>query len=147
MNLAFYFLIQLHYVLLQPNLSEILSYCTTLCTRLLQNKGLREDILRLLVRLHSNLDAESSLATTQPDYINICQCLIYLDDPVSVSEILRKLLKEDKVGFILEKFICINCLHKRRKLWGQHDVYGLIQRTYKYKFPLGENYKIALAAA
>ena len=83
--------------LLQPNLSEILSYCTNLCTRLLQNKGLRDDILRLLVRLHSNRDADTSVGPAQPDYINICQCLIYLNDPVSVSEILRKLIQEDKV--------------------------------------------------
>nr|CAB3265235.1 26S proteasome non-ATPase regulatory subunit 1 [Phallusia mammillata] len=81
---------------LTPNLSEMLSYCTNLCTRMLQHKGLREDILRLLVRLHSNLDPTTTGATSQPDYINICQCLIYLDDPASVSDILRKLIRGDQ---------------------------------------------------
>ncbi|CAK8698182.1 unnamed protein product [Clavelina lepadiformis] len=81
---------------LTPNLSEILSYCTTLCIRLLQHKGLREDILRLLVRLHSHLDLADTTVSSQPDYINICQCLIYLNDAGSVSEILRKLISGDK---------------------------------------------------
>lgn len=81
----------------QPNLSEMLSYCTNLCTRMLQHKGLREDILRLLVRLHSNLEPTSTGTASQPDYINICQCLIYLDDPASVSDILRKLIRGDQV--------------------------------------------------
>ena len=84
-------------VYFQPNLSEVLSYCTNLCTRILQNKGLREDILRLLVRLHSSMNTGSSSVSSQPDYINICQCLIYLNDPVAVSDILLKLLKDNKV--------------------------------------------------
>lgn len=76
-----------------PDLSEMLSYCTSLCTRVIQHKGLREEILRLLVRLHSDLN--SKFHGNQPDYINICQCLIYLDDPTSVSLILSKLLMGD----------------------------------------------------
>lgn len=80
-------------VRLTPDLSEMLSYCTSLCTRIIQHKGLREDILRLLVRLHSDLDSKLH-GISQPDYINICQCLIYLDDPASVSDILSKLLSD-----------------------------------------------------
>jgi len=64
---------------------------------MMQQKGLREDVLRLLVRLHSNLEPTVSGAASQPDYINICQCLIYLDDPASVSDILRKLIAGDQV--------------------------------------------------
>uniref|UniRef100_H2Y5G7 26S proteasome non-ATPase regulatory subunit 1 n=1 Tax=Ciona savignyi TaxID=51511 RepID=H2Y5G7_CIOSA len=75
----------------------ILSYCTNLCTRLIQNKGLREDILKLLVRLHSTLVPTVSKTVTQPDYINVCQCLIYLDDPASVSDILQNLIAGGKV--------------------------------------------------
>jgi len=82
-------------VRLATNLSEMLSYCTTLCTTVIQHKGLREDILRLLVQLHSNLDTKALGNISQPDYINICQCLIYLNDPSSVSDILRKLLTSD----------------------------------------------------
>lgn len=78
-------------VRMTTDLSEILSHCTTLCTSVIQHKGLREDVLRLLVRLHSDLDAKMH-GISQPDYINICQCLIYLDDPASVSDILSKLL-------------------------------------------------------
>uniref|UniRef100_H2Y5G5 26S proteasome non-ATPase regulatory subunit 1 n=1 Tax=Ciona savignyi TaxID=51511 RepID=H2Y5G5_CIOSA len=84
-------------VKMTPNLGEILSYCTNLCTRLIQNKGLREDILKLLVRLHSTLVPTVSKTVTQPDYINVCQCLIYLDDPASVSDILQNLIAGGKV--------------------------------------------------
>jgi len=83
-------------VRLTPDLSEMLSYCTHLCTRVIQHKGLREDILLLLVRLHFDLDSQSLGSVSQPDYINICQCLIYLDDPNSVSQILLKLLVGDQ---------------------------------------------------
>ena len=77
----------------------MLAYCTHLCTRVIQHKGLREDVLRLLVRLHSDLNSKALGTVSQPDYINICQCLIYLNDPASVSDILRKLLLGSLVGF------------------------------------------------
>ncbi|XP_078488674.1 26S proteasome non-ATPase regulatory subunit 1 [Ciona intestinalis] len=83
-------------VRMTPNLGEMLSYCTTLCTRLVENKKLCEDILKLLVRLHSNLAPSTSKTVTQPDYINICQCLIYLDDASAVADILLKLIKTGK---------------------------------------------------
>ena len=33
-----------------------------------------------------------------PDYINVCQCLIFLDDAQAVADILSKLLKENEVS-------------------------------------------------
>lgn len=50
---------------------------------LLQNKGFRSTVLRSLVGLYRNLNI--------PDYVNMCQCLIFLEDPLSVAEILDKL--------------------------------------------------------
>jgi len=74
------------------NSNEVVSYCTNMCARVIQHKGLREDILRLLVKLHSDLDHSQLNGISQPDYINICQCLIYLNNPSAVAEILIKLL-------------------------------------------------------
>lgn len=76
----------------------MLSYCLKLCTEVIENKGLREKILRLLVRLYSRLDASMNQSRKEkPDYISVCQVLIYLNDPSAVSDILRKLLSESKV--------------------------------------------------
>lgn len=50
---------------------------------LLQNRGFRSTVLRSLVGLYRDLNI--------PDYVNMCQCLIFLEDPLSVAEILDKL--------------------------------------------------------
>lgn len=56
---------------------------------LIQNRAFRNTVLRSLVGLYRGL--------TTPDYVNMCQCLIFLDDPLPVAEILDKLVsgKED----------------------------------------------------
>jgi hypothetical protein len=41
-------------------------------------------VLRLLIRLYEECD--------QPDYVVICQCLMFLDDAPEVAKILNKLL-------------------------------------------------------
>lgn len=50
---------------------------------LIQNRGFRNTVLRALVGLYRGL--------TTPDYVNMCQCLIFLEDPLSVAVILAKL--------------------------------------------------------
>jgi 26S proteasome regulatory subunit N2 len=40
-----------------------------------------------------------------PDYINICQCLMFLDDPAGVASILDKLVKGDTVS-LLQQLSC-----------------------------------------
>nr|XP_039249968.1 26S proteasome non-ATPase regulatory subunit 1-like [Styela clava] len=82
-------------VKLAPNLNDMLAYCLKLCTQVIEHKGLREKIFRLLVRLYSRLDSDSG-KIEKPDYISVCQVLIYLDDASAVSEILRKLLSESQ---------------------------------------------------
>uniref|UniRef100_A0A8D2ZIE6 26S proteasome non-ATPase regulatory subunit 1 n=1 Tax=Scophthalmus maximus TaxID=52904 RepID=A0A8D2ZIE6_SCOMX len=59
------------------------------CMSLMQNKKFRNEVLRVLVKLYMNLE--------KPDFINVCQCLIFLDDPQAVSDILEKLVKEDNL--------------------------------------------------
>ena len=53
-----------------------------------------QQVLRLLVRLYMNLKV--------PDYINVCQCLIFLDDTQAVADILDKLTREGEVRFKVE---------------------------------------------
>lgn len=55
---------------------------------LIQNRGFRNLVLRSLVGLYRNLSI--------PDYVNMCQCLIFLEDPLSVAEILDKLAQGEE---------------------------------------------------
>ncbi|XP_044739482.1 26S proteasome non-ATPase regulatory subunit 1 [Chrysoperla carnea] len=62
----------------------MLSYAFQVAMSLIQNRAFRNIVLRSLVELYKGL------ATA--DYVNMCQCLIFLDDPISVAEILDKLI-------------------------------------------------------
>ena len=93
---------------MQDNISEMLGYSLKICMSLIQQRAFRTKVLRVLVELYLNLK--------NPDYINVCQvclalqcsvmfvmccvdcvllsqCLIFLDDPQAVAEILDKLLR------------------------------------------------------
>ncbi|XP_047109390.1 26S proteasome non-ATPase regulatory subunit 1 isoform X1 [Schistocerca piceifrons] len=64
----------------------MLTYAFQVAMSLIQNRGFRNTVLRSLVDLYRNL--------ATPDYVNMCQCLIFLDDPLAVAEILDKLSKD-----------------------------------------------------
>lgn len=63
----------------------MLIYAFQVAMSLIQNRGFRNEVLRVLVELYR------SLAT--PDYVNMCQCLIFLDESQAVAEILDRLSK------------------------------------------------------
>lgn len=63
----------------------MLSYAFQVAMSLIQNRGFRNIVLRCLVRLYKNLNT--------PDYVSMCQCLIFLDDALAVAELLDKLSK------------------------------------------------------
>lgn len=66
----------------------MLSYAFRVCMSLIENRQFRDEVLRILVCLYRNLE--------KPDYINMIQCLIFLDDAKSVANILDKLTKSGK---------------------------------------------------
>uniref|UniRef100_A0A6Q2YY96 26S proteasome non-ATPase regulatory subunit 1 n=1 Tax=Esox lucius TaxID=8010 RepID=A0A6Q2YY96_ESOLU len=76
-------------ILESNDVSGLLAYSLKVCMSLMQNKKFRNEVLRVLVKLYMNLE--------KPDFINVCQCLIFLDDPQAVSDILEKLVKEDNL--------------------------------------------------
>lgn len=49
-------------------------------------------MLRLLIKLYESVE--------NPDWVNICQCLMFLDDPLEVAKILDNLLKGSEVSFL-----------------------------------------------
>jgi len=64
----------------------MLSYALKVTMTLIQNRSFRNEVLRCLVELYMSLPAS--------DYISVCKCLIFLDDPQGTAEILEKLLKK-----------------------------------------------------
>eukprot|EP01083_Nonionella_stella_P089627 250148_1 len=69
-----------------PNVKEMAAYCFALCQSHVQHRGFRMMIVRELVDIYNNMDV--------PDYINICQCLLVLDDAEQVAKILESLITD-----------------------------------------------------
>ncbi|XP_030747913.1 26S proteasome non-ATPase regulatory subunit 1 [Sitophilus oryzae] len=67
---------------------SMLSYAFQVAMSLIQNRGFRNLVLQSLVGLYRGLPT--------PDYVNMCQCLIFLEDPLSVAHILEKLVKGEE---------------------------------------------------
>ncbi|GFO48120.1 26S proteasome non-ATPase regulatory subunit 1 [Plakobranchus ocellatus] len=67
------------------DVSSMLSYAFKVCMSLIQSRQFRNTILRVLTQLYMGLST--------PDYINVCQCYIFLDDAQAVADILVQLTK------------------------------------------------------
>ncbi|CAL1544748.1 unnamed protein product [Lymnaea stagnalis] len=76
---------------LADDVQGMLSYAFKVCMSLIQSRSFRNTILRVLTSLYMGLGT--------PDYINVCQCYIFLDDAQAVADILVQLTKgnEDSV--------------------------------------------------
>eukprot|EP00879_Flechtneria_rotunda_P005574 GHRR01005868.1.p1 GENE.GHRR01005868.1~~GHRR01005868.1.p1 ORF type:complete len:994 (+),score=408.14 GHRR01005868.1:347-3328(+) len=61
-----------------------LSYALRVCQQLVVNRDFRQQVLRMLIRLYED--------TFEPQYVVICQCLMFLDDAPEVAKILTKLI-------------------------------------------------------
>ncbi|XP_048744052.2 26S proteasome non-ATPase regulatory subunit 1-like [Ostrea edulis] len=72
-------------ILESEDVNAMLLYSLTVCMSLIQNRHFRNTVLQLLTKLYMGLET--------PDYINVCQCYIFLDDAQAVADILEKLLK------------------------------------------------------
>lgn len=65
------------------DVNAMLAYAYQVAMVLIQNRSFRNNVLRCLVKLYRSLEV--------PDYVNMVQCLIFLEDPLAVAEILDKL--------------------------------------------------------
>ncbi|XP_034939926.1 26S proteasome non-ATPase regulatory subunit 1 [Chelonus insularis] len=72
-------------IMQSDDVAGMLLYAFQVAMSLIQNRGFRNTVLRCLVRLYRDLGT--------PDYVNMCQCLIFLDDPLAVAELLDRLSK------------------------------------------------------
>ncbi|XP_055592826.1 26S proteasome non-ATPase regulatory subunit 1 [Uranotaenia lowii] len=71
----------------------MLAYAFQVTMSLIQNRAFRNTVLRCLVGLYRNLGV--------PDYVNMCQCLIFLEDPLAVAELLDGLTKGDEHSVLM----------------------------------------------
>lgn len=74
-------------ILTATNVPDTISYAFKVTLSLIQNRKFRNAILNLLVKIYSNLP--------NPDYVNVVQCLIYLDEPEQVANILENLVRSN----------------------------------------------------
>lgn len=80
-------------IIQSDDINGMLSYAFQVAMSLIQNRGFRNIVLRSLVGLYRNL--------ATPDYVNMCQCLIFLDDPLAVAEVLEKLSKDTEDNVLM----------------------------------------------
>uniref|UniRef100_A0A2P2MRH5 26S proteasome non-ATPase regulatory subunit 1 homolog n=1 Tax=Rhizophora mucronata TaxID=61149 RepID=A0A2P2MRH5_RHIMU len=67
------------------NIHGSLSYCINMSHSFVYRREYRCEVLRLLVNVYQKLPS--------PDFLSICQCLMFLDEPEGVASILEKLLR------------------------------------------------------
>lgn len=72
-------------IMKSDDVNAMLAYAFQVSMSLIQNRAFRNQVLRCLVGLYRGLAV--------PDYVNMCQCLIFLEDPMSVAELLDNLTK------------------------------------------------------
>ncbi|CAM8918363.1 unnamed protein product [Rhodiola kirilowii] len=78
------------------NVQGTLSYCINVSHSFVNRREYRQEVLRLLVKVYEKLSS--------PDYLSICQCLMFLDEPKGVSSILEKLLRSENKDDALMAF-------------------------------------------
>lgn len=61
-----------------------LTYCLKLSQTFVNSREFRREVLRLLVENYQKLP--------EPDYLSLCQCLMLLDEPQQVAEVLQQLI-------------------------------------------------------
>ncbi|XVF65140.1 hypothetical protein PTKIN_Ptkin09bG0222700 [Pterospermum kingtungense] len=69
------------------NVHGTLAYCINVSHSFVYRREYRREVLQLLVKVYLQLPS--------PDYLSICQCLMFLDEPESVANILEKLLRSE----------------------------------------------------
>ncbi|KAL4311989.1 hypothetical protein GQ457_01G033050 [Hibiscus cannabinus] len=69
------------------NVHATLSYCTNVSHSFVYRREFRREVLRLLVKVYQQLPS--------PDHLSTSQCLMFLDEPEGVANILEKLLRSE----------------------------------------------------
>ncbi|KAL9107824.1 MAG: hypothetical protein Q9227_007339 [Pyrenula ochraceoflavens] len=65
---------------------ELMEYVLDICMSVVQERGLRNEILKLILELLNEIPS--------PDYFSIAKCVVYLDQHSMATDILRKLVEK-----------------------------------------------------
>lgn len=74
-------------VIRSDNIHATINYCIDVSHNFVYRREYRLEVLRLLVKIYQQLPS--------PDYLSICQRLMFLDEPEGVAIILEKLLRSE----------------------------------------------------
>lgn len=80
-------------IMQSDDIPNMLNYAFQVTMSLIQSRSFRNTVLRSLVGLYRGLGT--------PDYVSMCQCLIFLEDPLAVAEILDKLTKSEEYNVLM----------------------------------------------
>lgn len=83
-------------IMKSDNVTGMLSYCISVSQTFVSRREYRCEVLRLLVKIYEK--------SPSPDYISICQCLMFLNEPGSVASILERLLQSENKDDALMAF-------------------------------------------
>lgn len=76
-------------VIESDNVHATINYCIDVSHSFVYRREYRSEVLRLLVKIY--------LEQPSPDYLSICQRLMFLDEPEGVASILERLLRSENV--------------------------------------------------
>ncbi|KAH6809118.1 26S proteasome regulatory complex [Perilla frutescens var. frutescens] len=83
-------------VLRSDNVHSTINYCIDVSHSFVNRREYRLEVLRLLVKIYQQLPS--------PDYLSICQRLMFLDEPAGVAIILEELLRSENLDDALLAF-------------------------------------------
>ncbi|KAK4421599.1 26S proteasome non-ATPase regulatory subunitA [Sesamum alatum] len=83
-------------VIRSDNVHATINYCIDVSHSFVNRREYRLEVLRLLVKVYQQLSS--------PDFLSICQRLMFLDEPEGVASILEKLLRSENVDDALLAF-------------------------------------------
>ncbi|KAL8486841.1 hypothetical protein ACS0TY_023512 [Phlomoides rotata] len=83
-------------VVRSDNVHATINYCIDVSHSFVNRREYRREILRLLVKVYQQLPS--------PDYLSICQRLMFLDEPEGVASILERLLRSENLDDALLAF-------------------------------------------
>lgn len=83
-------------IIRSDNVHSIINYCIDVSHSFVYRREYRLEVLHLIVKVYQQLPS--------PDYLSICQRLMFLDNPEGVASILEKLLRSENVDDALLAF-------------------------------------------
>lgn len=83
-----------------PDMVKTLTYSLQVCQTLVISREFRQRVLRLLIKLYESVP--------NPDWVNICQCLMFLDDSQEVAKILHTLIEGTEEEALLAYQVCFD---------------------------------------